>query len=99
MFRIAEEALRNIEQHAQATRVVVSLEDIGSEAIELVISDNGTGFDAAKIRPGHYGLVGLREQSQLIDATLDIVSTSGRGTSVSLRLRSEPTSVSLEETS
>jgi signal transduction histidine kinase len=89
MFRIAEEALRNIEQHARASRVMVSLQDVEGDTIEMVVSDDGIGFDMAKSRPGHYGLVGLREQSQLINATLSIVSAVGEGTTVTVRLKSE----------
>ncbi|MDB5850763.1 MAG: hypothetical protein JWP29_4515 [Rhodoferax sp.] len=86
VFRIAEEALRNIERHAGATQVRVRLQDQPDGGLALAITDNGVGFDTAAVRPGHYGLVGLKEQAHLVDATLSITSTAGRGSMVQLSL-------------
>jgi signal transduction histidine kinase len=87
MFRIAEETLRNIDRHAHASHVDVALRDCDDATIELCIEDDGVGFDAASSYSGHYGLVGMREQAQLIDAELSLTSTPQRGTSLRLRLR------------
>ncbi|SBT08489.1 Histidine kinase [Candidatus Accumulibacter aalborgensis] len=87
LFRIAEEALRNVERHARATRVTVSL-DIhpGSDGATLTISDNGLGFDADATYPGHYGLAGLREQATLIGAELTVSSVARQGTTIRVAL-------------
>jgi signal transduction histidine kinase len=90
MFRIAEEALRNIGQHANASHVEVSLKDAGDDAVELVIADDGVGFDPGAPHPGHYGVLGIREQAELIGAELELRSTPGGGASVQLRLRVGP---------
>ena len=90
LFRIAEEALRNVERHAMANRVVVRLSDTADGHLELSIEDNGAGFDPSTPQPGHYGLVGLREQAQLIGATLSIQSTLHEGTCLRLSLRVPP---------
>jgi signal transduction histidine kinase len=90
LFRIAEEALRNIDQHARASRVDVSLADLGNGTVELAIVDDGVGFDPAEPHPGHYGMVGIREQAQLIDAELVLHSAPGAGAQVWLRLRVGP---------
>jgi signal transduction histidine kinase len=90
MFRIAEEALRNIDQHAKASRVEVSLKDLGDGAIELTIVDDGVGFDPGAPHPGHYGVLGIREQAKLIAAELELCSTPGGGAKVQLRLRVGP---------
>lgn len=90
LFRIAEEALRNIDQHADASRVEVGLKDLGDSAIEMTIVDDGVGFDPAAPHPGHYGVVGIREQAQLIAAELELRSRPGAGASVHLRLRVGP---------
>jgi signal transduction histidine kinase len=87
LFRIAEESLRNIDRHAQASHVDVSLKDRGDGTIELVIADDGVGFDPAAAHPGHYGVLGIREQAELIDASLDLRSAPGQGASVRVRLR------------
>jgi signal transduction histidine kinase len=90
LFRMAEEALRNIERHAMATRALVSLETAEGTELTLRIEDDGVGFDAGAPRPGHYGLVGLHEQAQLIGAHLCIESAPGRGTIVTITLRMTP---------
>jgi signal transduction histidine kinase len=90
LFRIAEEALRNIGRHAQASHVDVALKDLGDGTIELTIRDDGAGFDAAAPHPGHYGLVGMHEQAQLVDAELELHSAPGAGATVRLRLRVGP---------
>ncbi|HXQ30488.1 MAG TPA: histidine kinase [Steroidobacteraceae bacterium] len=90
IFRVAEEALRNIEQHSMATRVVVSLQTRHGTHLELRIEDNGIGFDPHEPYPGHFGLVGLREQAQLIGADLKIESAPNRGTTLTMSLRMTP---------
>jgi signal transduction histidine kinase len=90
VFRIAEEGLRNIDRHAQAVHVEVSLKDAGEGAIELLIVDDGVGFDPDAPHPGHYGVTGLREQAQLIGAELDLHSEPGAGVRLRLRLRVGP---------
>ena len=86
MFRIAEEALRNIDRHANARHVEVTLKDLPDDTIELVIADDGVGFDPAAAHPGHYGVLGIREQAQLIGAQLELRSAPGAGASVQVRL-------------
>ena len=90
LFRIAEETLRNIERHAQATRADMSLEVVDNTHLQLRISDDGIGFDTQAARPGHFGLVGLREQAQLIDGELIIESGPHRGTTLVLTMRMAP---------
>ncbi len=89
LLRMAQEALRNIERHAKATRVSVELQAIDGGRIELRISDNGLGFDPLVSHPGHYGLLGLREQAEMMGAELRIDSGS-QGTTVSIRLAVAP---------
>ena len=93
IFRVAEEALRNVEQHAMATRVVVTLRAPDGAHLELRIEDNGVGFDPHDPHPGHFGLVGLREQAQLIGADLNIRSAPNEGTTLTLSLRMTPESL------
>ncbi len=87
LFRIAEEAMRNVERHAGATRVTISLlASPDANGLTLTIADDGAGFDVEAAHPGHYGLAGLREQAQLIGATLAIRSTPQYGTTISVAL-------------
>jgi signal transduction histidine kinase len=90
VFRIAEEVLRNVERHAHASHVTVALRDSDDGAIELTIADDGIGFDPTTPRPGHFGVVGMHEQAQLIGADLSLTSAAQRGTTVRLHLRVGP---------
>jgi signal transduction histidine kinase len=90
LFRMAEEALRNIERHAMATRAAVTLRTIDASQLQLRIEDDGIGFDPAIPRQGHFGLVGLHEQAHLIGARLAIDSAPGRGTVLTVTLRMTP---------
>ena len=89
LFRIAEEALRNVERHARARNVTVSLQRVEDDGpmLHMVISDDGVGFEPEMPHPGHYGLVGLREQAQLIGAQLLIASELNQGTQLTVALR------------
>jgi signal transduction histidine kinase len=86
VFRIVEEALRNVERHAQARQVSVGLQWLSASRVKIEVSDDGIGFDPELPQPGHYGLRGIHEQAQLIAAQLVIRSAAGEGTRVTLEL-------------
>jgi signal transduction histidine kinase len=90
ILRMAQEALRNVEKHARATRVVVALKSSRDTHLELRIEDNGIGFNPDDRHPGHFGIVGLREQADLIGAELQIDSKPNEGTKVTVSLRLSP---------
>jgi signal transduction histidine kinase len=94
IYRIADEALRNIERHAQATRVTMSLRSVDGTHLEFAVEDNGIGFDPQAIAAGHFGIMGLREQAQLIGAVLELRSAYNSGTTLRLRLRIVPEALS-----
>jgi signal transduction histidine kinase len=92
LFRITEEAMRNVERHSGATHVTVSVREMsGGHGLVLTVSDDGVGFDTGASHPGHYGLAGLREQAKLIGADLAIRSAPGEGTTITVALPSEQT--------
>lgn len=85
IWRVTHEALANVERHAGATKVHVSLEGAEKELV-LRISDNGAGFpDQAEQRPGHYGLRGLRERVEGLGGTLTLSPAGQPGASVEAR--------------
>ena len=81
-YRIAQECLRNISKHSNATAVSVSLK--GGRDAELRITDNGHGFDPSAVPAGHLGLAIMRERAEAVGATLHVSSRPGRGTDVRL---------------
>jgi signal transduction histidine kinase len=92
LVRMAQEALRNVERHAMATQVTVRLHIVDGDHLVLRIEDNGIGFDPEVTEAGHYGIVGLREQAEMIDADLQIESSSHHGTNICISLRVSPIS-------
>ena len=97
VYRIAEEALRNVDRHAKASQVEAQLKELGEGIVELTITDDGVGFDTTAARPGHFGLTGIREQAQLIDAHLELASRPQAGTTLRLRLRMDPEANAMSE--
>lgn len=72
LWRVAQEALANIERHAGARNVDLKL-DIESQHAMLTITDDGCGFPAdAENKPGHYGLRGMRERVEGLGGTLTL---------------------------
>jgi signal transduction histidine kinase len=90
LLRMAQEALRNIDRHAKATRVAVTLEIVSGTHLVLRIEDDGVGFDPQTPRLGHYGLIGLHEQAELIGADLRIDSKPQMGTKICISLPISP---------
>ena len=82
MWRVAQEALANVERHSKATAVRVVWRCDGERAL-IDVTDNGVGFDQSRAgRVDSYGVLGMRERASSIGATLEIVSAPGRGTRV-----------------
>jgi PAS domain S-box-containing protein len=84
-YRVAQEALQNVVKHAQATRVAIELHCDNTSA-DLVVEDNGAGFDPTQSFAGHLGLRSMRERAETVAGELTISSRIGGGTRVSLRL-------------
>ena len=89
VYRVAHEALRNVADHAHATRVRVDVTGV-PEVARLVVTDNGTGFTpeqrAARAEEGHLGLALAAEVARQSGAVLDVRSSPGAGTTVELEV-------------
>ena len=82
LFRILQESLSNISQHANASRVQVKLEKC-RDTVSLSVSDNGVGAAIdGRNKLGSFGLVGIEERIKLLGGTFYIVSSPGAGMSV-----------------
>ena len=79
LYRIAQEALTNVNRHAQAGRATMQLVTAPAEA-KLIIEDDGRGFDPAQIPDNRYGLMGLNERVKLLNGQLHLESSPGAGT-------------------
>jgi signal transduction histidine kinase len=83
-YRVAQEALENIAQHANASRMRISLRQ-DDDRLTLVVSDDGTGFDAQTIdAENRYGIKGMRERAEMIGAMLAVHSSVEDGTTIRL---------------
>jgi len=86
LFRIVQEAMRNIGRHSRATKAEVSIE-FGDGKTKVTVTDNGVGFRLPESlgdlsRTGKLGLVGMQERVRLLDGSLVIQSEVGKGTTV-----------------
>ena len=101
LYRIAQEALTNVARHSRATRVDVILERRDDQVL-LIVEDDGVGFDTAdpgasgqaegtgdargpRARGG-FGLRGMQERAALVDASLEIESAPGQGTTILVKM-------------
>ncbi|HSA65891.1 MAG TPA: sensor histidine kinase [Nitrospira sp.] len=87
-FRVAQEALTNVMRHAKATHLRVALAQKG-QGVELVVQDNGLGFDVdkarARSRTGQsLGLLGMEERVYLAGGTIDVQSRPQEGTTITV---------------
>ena len=104
LYRIFQEALANVARHSQADCVKVDIhfnddwQDFGSKkmgevyypvAVSMRISDNGRGFDPAKVQTG-MGLLSMQERVEGLAGRLDIQSCPGGGTCIEVILPGEP---------
>jgi two-component system sensor histidine kinase DevS len=82
LFHIAQEALSNVARHANATRLKVTLAQMGDRVV-LEVDDNGRGFDpAGQVAAGPHGLANMEERARAIRGDLKIDSEPGKGTRV-----------------
>jgi signal transduction histidine kinase len=91
LYRIVQEALTNVAKYAKARNVSIVLE-IRTEGVNLIIEDDGVGFDVEQVLSErnqgrqNLGLAGMQERSALLGGTFEIESKPGRGTTLYVRL-------------
>ncbi|MCJ7660869.1 MAG: histidine kinase [Anaerolineales bacterium] len=83
LYRITQEAFNNIAKHSEATRVEVKLRSDPGQ-VNLIISDNGRGFDPEMVPEDKLGLRIMQERAEEVGAVLDVHSEHGQGTRVSV---------------
>jgi signal transduction histidine kinase len=90
LYRIFQELLQNVSEHAVASEVRITLQLSASEIV-LVVDDDGSGFETPErwvdlASTGHLGLVGINERLEYLGGSLKIVSAPGDGTRVEVRV-------------
>jgi two-component system NarL family sensor kinase len=81
LYRIAQQALTNVRQHAKAKNVALSLVCTRTH-VTLTVTDDGTGFDPRRVSAGHHGIAGMRERAAAAGGVLHITSRRGAGTRI-----------------
>lgn len=81
IFRLIQESVQNALKHAKATEILVKLE-MTKTAINVLIKDDGVGFDLKKAHPKSFGLIGMKERVELLEGALNIDTKAGAGTTV-----------------
>jgi signal transduction histidine kinase len=88
VFRVAQEAVRNVAEHSAAATVDVRL--TAGTTVALTVADDGIGFDPAKLADnpagGHVGLLLLQDLARTAGGSLEIEATPGRGTLLRLEV-------------
>jgi signal transduction histidine kinase len=83
-YRIAQETLGNVTQHSNARTLAVR--PVAGPPVELLIADDGAGFDPDTVPGGHLGLEIMGERAEAVGAELSLTSAPGQGTTMRLRL-------------
>jgi signal transduction histidine kinase len=89
VLRIVQESLNNVRKHAHVDHADVYLR-FSPEDLVCRITDGGVGFDPDAVAPGDrevgHGIRGMKERAELLEGEVDVQSTPGRGTSVTVRI-------------
>ncbi len=86
LYRILQEALTNVMRHSQAKNVLINL-TMNSKSLRLTIHDNGIGFDEKQLDYSKsLGLLGIQERARIINAKLELSSTTRKGTIIKVTL-------------
>ncbi|CAG7634090.1 Signal transduction histidine-protein kinase/phosphatase DegS [Paenibacillus solanacearum] len=88
VYRLVQEAFSNVVKHAQASHVTLEI-TMQQQMVKIVVADNGVGFivdhiDKRSERANRYGLMGMRERVDLLEGRMDIESSVGAGTKLSM---------------
>ena len=81
LYRICQEALTNVARHARAGRVTVRLVATPEE-VQLVVRDDGRGFDPSRVTEERHGIIGMRERADTIGGSIKVESSADSGTRI-----------------
>lgn len=81
LFRVAQEAMQNAVKHSGAARILVRVGE-GPDGLELVVQDDGSGFEASAPSRSGIGLSSMRERMSLVEGSFELESKAGSGTRI-----------------
>jgi sensor histidine kinase len=85
-FRIIQESLNNIIKHSKAEKAYIYVK-ISSDYIDMIVQDNGVGFDTTKINSvNSFGLSSLKERVALVNGNVSIDSKFSKGTAINVKI-------------
>jgi two-component system sensor histidine kinase UhpB len=85
LYRIVQESLNNAFKYAQATEINIGLTQSAAGELLLTIQDNGIGMDVESVdQTTHFGLLGMRERTQALNGTFNIISEPTQGTVINI---------------
>ena len=89
LFRVAQQALANVVNHASATHALVAIE-CSAKGVTLRVSDNGCGFDPDHLQVladiAHFGLIAMRERVEALNGRFQVMTAPGEGTVIEAKL-------------
>ena len=85
VFRLVQESVTNAIKHGQARGIWVKIEWL-RDILNVVVRDNGKGFDKNEVRDKSFGLIGMRERIDLLKGEITLNSTIGKGTTIFFRI-------------
>ena len=89
LFRVAQQALANVVEHASATHAEVAIDCTG-KGVRLRVSDDGCGFDPDHVQAiadiAHFGLIAMRERVEALGGRFRVTTAPGHGTVVEASL-------------
>ena len=81
IFRLVQECLTNGTKHGKFSEAWVKIEWL-KQKINIIVKDNGVGFDPNIVKEKSFGLIGMRERVELLNGTMKVISFPGNGTTI-----------------
>jgi signal transduction histidine kinase len=82
LLRIVQEALTNVRRHSGAHHTAVRFEGVAEGRCQVVVEDDGQGFEPSEAWPKSFGLQSMRERAESVGGTIEVASCPGQGTTV-----------------
>ena len=85
IFRLVQESVTNALKHAKCNSIIVKIEWTLND-INIIVKDNGVGFDKQNVKDQSFGIIGMTERIDLLKGSIDILGKIGQGTTVMFKI-------------